>query len=80
MVEIKTKITNSGVLYIPKEIRECFSRSIRIIPNATAALFFPSDADYEDVLASLDIIRQDIQHRLRMQQRRQGGSNIESES
>jgi hypothetical protein len=68
MVEIETKITESGVLYIPKEIRQCFGRSMRIIPNATAALFFPSTSKYEDVLASLEIIRQDIEHRLRMQQ------------
>lgn len=69
MVELETKITQSGVLYVPKEIRQCFGRSMKIIPNATAALFFPSDTRYEDVLASLDIIRQDIEHRLKMQRR-----------
>lgn len=72
MVELETKITESGVLYIPKEIRQCFGRSMKIIPNATAALFFPSDTRYEDVLASLDIIRRDIEHRLKMQQRIKG--------
>ena len=69
MVEIETKITESGVLYIPKEIRQCFGRSMKIIPNATAALFFPSNTNYTDVLASLDIIRRDIEHRMKMQQR-----------
>jgi len=72
MVELETKITESGVLYIPKEIRQCFGRSMKIIPNATAALFFPSDIRYEDVLASLDIIRRDIEHRLKMQRRIKG--------
>jgi len=67
MVEIETKITESGVLYIPKGIRQCFGRSMRIIPNATAALFFPTNTPYEDVLASLNIIRLDIEHRLKMQ-------------
>ena len=69
MVELETKLTASGVLYIPKEIRQCFGRTMKIVPNATAALFFPSHATYTDVLASLNIIRQDIEHRLRMQQR-----------
>ncbi len=80
MVELETRITSSGVLYIPKEIRRCFGRSMKIIPNATAALFFPAETAYEDVLASLDIIRQDIQHRLRMQQRTQRGSDLKLES
>ena len=48
MVELETKITESGVLYVPKEIRQCFGRKMKIIPNATAAVFFPADANYED--------------------------------
>lgn len=70
MVEHTTKITESGVLYIPKPIREAFSRHMKIIPNATAALFFPADARYEDVLSSLEIITADIKHRLRMNKRK----------
>lgn len=33
MIELKTKITASGVLYIPKEIREAFSREMIIRNN-----------------------------------------------
>jgi hypothetical protein len=69
MVELKTKITESGVLYIPKTVREAFTRNIRIIPNATAALFFPDHVDYEDVLASLKIITADVEHRIAMQEK-----------
>ena len=50
MVEFKTKITTTGVLYIPKELREAFSRNMKIISNATAAIFFPAQARYDDVL------------------------------
>jgi hypothetical protein len=71
MVELETKITHSGVLYVSKEIRQCFGRSMKIISNATAALFFPSNTRYEKVLTSLDIIRQNIKHRLEMQRRGQ---------
>ena len=69
MVELTTKLTESGVLYIPKTIREAFSRNMKIIPNAVAALFFPADAEYEDVLSSLEIITADIKHRLKMNER-----------
>ena len=66
MVELKTKITTTGVLYIPKELREAFSRDMKIISNATAAVFFPANAHYEDVLRSLSIIKQDIEHRIKL--------------
>lgn len=68
MVELKTKITESGVLYIPKPIRESFTRNLKIIPNATAALFFPANARYSDVLKSLEIIAADLRHRIEMQE------------
>jgi bifunctional DNA-binding transcriptional regulator/antitoxin component of YhaV-PrlF toxin-antitoxin module len=67
MVELRTKITETGVLYVPKELREAFSREMRIISNATAAVFFSADTKYADVLESLKIIMLDIRHRQAMQ-------------
>ncbi len=67
MVELKTKITTTGVLYIPKELRESFGRNMKIIPNTVAALFFPAGTSYENVLKSLRIIEADVQHRIDMQ-------------
>jgi len=69
MVLLKTKITTTGVLYIPKEIREAFTRELKIIPNARAALFFPADAAYEDVLKSLEIIEADLKHRIELEKK-----------
>ena len=69
MVELKTKITKTGVLYIPKELREAFGRDMKIIASVTASVFFPADADYRDVLESINIIVKDIQHRIRLQQK-----------
>jgi bifunctional DNA-binding transcriptional regulator/antitoxin component of YhaV-PrlF toxin-antitoxin module len=69
MVLLKTKITTTGVLYIPKEIREAFTRELKIIPNARAALFFPADAAYEDVLRSLEIIEADLRHRIELEKK-----------
>ena len=71
MVELKTKITTTGVLYIPKEIREVFPRDLKIIPNATAALFFPANVSYENVLRSIEIIAADIRHRILIQKERE---------
>jgi len=67
MVELTTKITESGVLYIPKELREAFSRNMKIITNCTAAIFFAADSNYEDVLKSLEIITLDVKHRQTIQ-------------
>jgi bifunctional DNA-binding transcriptional regulator/antitoxin component of YhaV-PrlF toxin-antitoxin module len=69
MVLLKTKITTTGVLYIPKEIREAFTRELKIIPNARAALFFPANAAYEDVLRSLEIIEADLRHRIELEKK-----------
>ena len=71
MVELECKITESGVLYIPKEIRQCFGRRMKIIPNATAAVFFPANASLEDVKKSLEIIMADLEHRIRLKRRRE---------
>ena len=69
MVELECKITESGVLYIPKEVRQCFGRRMKIIPSATAAVFYPADANLEDVKDSLQIILADIELRIRMKRR-----------
>ncbi len=69
MVLLRTKITATGVLYIPKEIREAFTRELKIIPNARAALFFPANAPYEDVLRSLEIIEADLRHRIELEKK-----------
>jgi bifunctional DNA-binding transcriptional regulator/antitoxin component of YhaV-PrlF toxin-antitoxin module len=69
MVELKTKITDAGVFYVPKELRDAYGLRIKIIPNASAAVFFSRNARYEDVLASLEIISADIKHRINLANR-----------
>ena len=76
MVELKTKMTYSGMVYIPKEIRDSFGLALRIIPNARAAVVFPEDADYQDVLDSLDIIVSDIKHRIKLAERRKTNESV----
>ena len=69
MVELKTKITESGVLYIPKEIRDAFGRHMKIITDAIAVVMFPEDTEYEDVLVSLGIMKADIEHGISLRDR-----------
>ncbi len=69
MVELRTKITESGILYIPKEIRDAFGRHMKIITDAVAVVMFPEDTDYEDVLTSLKILQSDVQHRISLRDR-----------
>jgi len=67
MVELRVKLAGSGVFYLPKEVRQSFGRRLRIIPNYKAAVFFPEDASYDDVLASLEVIMADLRHRARLE-------------
>ncbi len=67
MVELKTKMTESGILYIPKTIREAFGRHMKIFPTVKAALFCPVDTTYEQALASLKVIEVELRHRLDLQ-------------
>jgi len=66
VVELETKVSGSGVIYIPKEIREAFGRKMKIIPSVRAAVFFPANTPYEDVLDSLKVIMAEIEHRIRL--------------
>lgn len=74
MVMLKTKMTKTGIVYIPKEVREAFSRELKILPDARTALFFPAEAAYEDVLKSLEVIEFDLKHRMEIEksERRSG--------
>ena len=69
MVILRSKMTESGVLYIPKEIRDAFGRNMRFITNAIACVMYPDGTEYEDVLTSLEIMRADIQHRISLRDR-----------
>jgi len=69
-MELKSKITDAGVIYIPNEIRESFGKYVKLIPDAVAALLFPADADLEAVAKSLEIIRQELQLRIEIASKR----------
>ncbi len=71
-LELRAKITDAGVIYLPTEIRRSFGKHVRLIPDSIAAILFPADADLEDVQDSVNVILQDIQLRIKRSKRRQG--------
>lgn len=60
---------NLNRAYIPKELlEEIGSGEWGCLSNARAGLFFPNGSDLRDVLKSLDIIRDDISHRIEIEE------------
>jgi bifunctional DNA-binding transcriptional regulator/antitoxin component of YhaV-PrlF toxin-antitoxin module len=72
MVELRTKMTESGVLYVPKEVREAFGRELVIVPNSCAVVMFRQGVKYEHVLSSLKIIAADLRHRIVLDSEKEG--------
>lgn len=63
MVEFDVKIhPQQGTAYIPKEIREALGTKLTAIPNRTAVLLYPKNTPIKDVVKSLTIIKQDLEH------------------
>ena len=46
-----------------------FDKTIKIIPNATAAIMFGEGTAIKDVLKSIDIIKADLQHRAKLKEK-----------
>jgi len=62
-VEYELKVGPQGHIYLPKKIRDVFGNQMKFLPNATAAVIYPDNADLEDVVASLKIIISDMELR-----------------
>ena len=74
-MEFETKTGPQGHLYIPKKIRRTLGEHIKILPNATAVILFPTNASYKDVLNSLRIIEADLRHRLKLNEQKESDKN-----
>jgi hypothetical protein len=61
MVRYKQKFDNQGKVYFPKVLRESgLAPELTIAPNTRCAVVYPSGLPADQVLESLDIIRQDL--------------------
>jgi len=68
-MQLESKISDAGVLYVPAEIREAFGRNISWIPNSVAAIMFPRDVPLEDVKQSVDLLVKDLELRIKRSKR-----------
>jgi len=62
--EFELKTGSQGHIYLPKRIRQIFGKKLRLLPDANAAAIYPVDADLRAVIASLQLIIQDLTLRL----------------
>ena len=57
---------DTRLIYLKKEMVKILGANAKAIPNRSAILFFGSDTPLEDVVDSIDIIKQDLQHAIKM--------------
>lgn len=66
MVEFDIKLPRKqNVVWLPKVLINSLGRNLKVTPNSVAAVLYGADTDPQAVLDSLDIIRQDLQLRLK---------------
>jgi len=76
MVEFKVKIhPEQRLAYIPRQLVEILGFRLKAVPNSVAVLLFPENADPQDVIKSLQIIKTELLHNLML--REKGAANNE---
>ena len=68
-MKYEIKSNPNGQYYLPKEVREELGPKLSLICDAKAAIIFCPGEPIEVILESLNIITQDLNHRLQIQQR-----------
>jgi hypothetical protein len=67
MVEFRIKVNpEQRLAYIPKELYEAMGSNLKATPNRGAVLLYPEKMPVKDILKSVDIIRQDLEHSLEL--------------
>jgi hypothetical protein len=70
MVEFKIKIhPEQRLAYIPRQLVETLGFRLKAVPNSVAVLLFSENADPEDVIKSLQIIKAELLHTLALKQK-----------
>lgn len=77
LVHLKTRITKSGILRIPEELKEMFGHDMKIITVTGAAAFLcPEEIANEDVLRSIELIKEDLELRLSKEKSKVGTNQL----
>ena len=62
-------VSKSRMTYLPKGVVEVIGRKPRVIPNAYAVVMYNEKLELKDVKRSVEIILQDIEHRISVEER-----------
>lgn len=75
MVKLKAHINSQGKFHVPKALRNEFGTTqLDILTSIKTAFVYPRDAELEDVLNSLTLIKKDLEQRIALEHR-QGSNN-----
>lgn len=75
MVEFKIKIhPEQRLAYIPRQLVETLGFRLKAVPDSIAVLLFPENADPQDVIKSLQIIKTELLHTLALKQKGAGNN------
>jgi len=70
MVEFEIKIhKKQGTAYIPKEIRKALGTELKAVPNRATVLLYSKDMTLKDVVKSLNIIKEDLEHAIELEEK-----------
>lgn len=64
MVEFSINLNQKGYGSIPKELREMWGQRLAVISNSTVGVIYKKGTDLEDIKISLEILLQDVEHRI----------------
>jgi bifunctional DNA-binding transcriptional regulator/antitoxin component of YhaV-PrlF toxin-antitoxin module len=67
MVKFRVKANPSGQYYLPKEVRQELGPELELICDAKTAVVYNAQTPLEIVLKSLEVIHNDLKHRLELQ-------------
>lgn len=70
MVEFRIKVNPiQRVAYMPRELYETLGSKLRAVANRKAVALYPEGASLEDVIVSLKLILQDLEHAIQLERR-----------
>ncbi len=64
-MELQGTISDAGVVYLPRELRESLGKHVRLLPDSLAAIIYGADTPLEEVRESVNILLQDIELRIK---------------
>ena len=68
MVKLKTHINSQGKFHVPKALRNEFGTTqLDILTSIKTAFVYPRNAELEDVLNSLILVKKDLEQRIELE-------------